>query len=187
MIRTREEMKGLRQDLIDLRSTVKVCGSRLYKMEETVRDIQVAQKSSSGTNPDFIETIRALEENVQMLHWDLNERDQDLLSNEIELSCVPEEGGENPIHIVLTCTAKLGMQIDVRDLVSCARVDSPPRARVETALAHLRQRASHPNQSPVILHSEANCCEAAVEVRVDQRWPDLREAGRRNRWSPNPQ
>lgn len=127
MTRTREEMKALRQDLINLRSTVRVCETRLDKMEETVRDIRVAQNASTGINPEVVETIRALEENVQRLNRDLNERDQELLSNEVELSCVPEEDGENPIHIVLACAAKLGVQIDVHDLVSCARVGAPRR------------------------------------------------------------
>ncbi|XP_026316501.1 uncharacterized protein LOC113227729 [Hyposmocoma kahamanoa] len=122
MIRTREEMKGLRQDLVDLRSTVRACEDRLDKMEETVRDIKVAQGTSTGINPEVVQTIRALEENVERLQRDINERDQDLLSYEVELSCVPEEGGENPIHIVLACAAKLGVQIDQRDLVSCTRV-----------------------------------------------------------------
>lgn len=68
IIRAREKMKDLQQDLRDLRSTVRVCESRLDKKEETVRDIQLAQKSTSGTNPDFIETIRASEKNVLRLH-----------------------------------------------------------------------------------------------------------------------
>lgn len=127
MTRTREEMKGLRQDLIDLRSAVRGCEDRLDNLEEAVNELQEAQKISSSLTPVALQTIRALEENIVRLHRDLNERDQDLLSNDVELSCVPEEGGENPTHIVLACAAKLGVQMDVRDLVSCTRVGRPRR------------------------------------------------------------
>ncbi|XP_026323177.1 uncharacterized protein LOC113232621 [Hyposmocoma kahamanoa] len=106
MSQTREELKGLHQDLFELRSMVRSCGNRLDKVEETMQTILKE---------------RALETNVESLQQDLNDRNQELLLNEVELSGVAEENGENPIHIALACAAKLGLQLDEHEVVGCAR------------------------------------------------------------------
>ncbi|XP_026328024.1 uncharacterized protein LOC113239747 [Hyposmocoma kahamanoa] len=127
MSQTREELKGLRQDLFELRSTVRSCENRLDRVEETVQIMMTERASGGGTDSCFVKVIQALEANVERLQHDLNDRDQVLLLNEVELSGVPEENGENPIHIALACAAKLGMQLDEREVVSCARTGAPRR------------------------------------------------------------
>lgn len=127
MARTREEVKGLREDLYELRSSVRACESRLDKVEESLQGMLEERESVAGTDSGIAKVVQALEENMLRLRHDLNERDQELLLNEIEMSGVPEENGENPVHIVLACAAKLGLQLDEHELVTCARVGVPRR------------------------------------------------------------
>ncbi|XP_026322435.1 uncharacterized protein LOC113232026 [Hyposmocoma kahamanoa] len=121
MSQTREELIGLRQDLYELRSTVRSCENRLNKVEETVQTLLEAQASGSGSDSGIIKVVEALEANVARLQNDLNDRDQELLANELEFSGLPEEIAENPMHLALACAAKLGVPLEERDVVSCAR------------------------------------------------------------------
>ncbi|CAG4940226.1 unnamed protein product [Parnassius apollo] len=64
---------------------------------------------------------KTLEDTISELRVQLNERDQDLLANDLEISGLPEQKGENPINTVVLCAKKIGLDIDHREIVHAER------------------------------------------------------------------
>ncbi|XP_064076282.1 uncharacterized protein LOC135194597 [Vanessa tameamea] len=62
---------------------------------------------------------------ITQLRLDLNERDQELLLNDVEITGLEEKSGENSTHLIMSLAKKLGADLDERDIVSVAR--SGPR------------------------------------------------------------
>ncbi|XP_052741484.1 uncharacterized protein LOC128198744 [Bicyclus anynana] len=115
----RKELKEFRADLCDIQEAISTCklqmddfNSRLINLEEKVEILS----SHKGT-----ETSK-LEETILQLKSDIDERDQDLLQGDIEISNLPEVNGENPYHTVICIATKLGIDIDERDIVHAERV-----------------------------------------------------------------
>lgn len=118
---TRHEVTLLRQELSDMKEMVRTCDSRVEKLEAIVHSL--LEDGGVGKQNDAVtQKIQSLEECVTLLQMNLDNRDQELLLNDVELTGIPEANNENPIHIVLTCATKLGLQLEERDLVSCRRV-----------------------------------------------------------------
>lgn len=92
------------------------------------------------------EKVNDLANTVDRLRGELNDREQELLSNEIEISGVPEANGENPVHIATLVASKLGVTIAERDVVSAVRIG----ARRESASG-----TSGPSARPVVAAAAA--------------------------------
>ncbi|KAL4709536.1 hypothetical protein ACJJTC_007267 [Scirpophaga incertulas] len=58
-----------------------------------------------------------IKETIAKLRLQLNERDQDLLLNDIILSGIPESKDESPLHLIHLVSSKLGVNVDERDIV----------------------------------------------------------------------
>ncbi|XP_037292441.1 uncharacterized protein LOC119188660 [Manduca sexta] len=58
---------------------------------------------------------------VAQLRQELNHRDQQLLSNDLEISNLPENSTESLTHTVKLIATKLGVRLDDRDIVSADR------------------------------------------------------------------
>ncbi|XP_049885458.1 uncharacterized protein LOC126380235 [Pectinophora gossypiella] len=151
MRRTREEFRAFRQDMQDLRALVSSCDTRLSKLETRVDEMErIAGMGGDGAHGEL---IGMLESTVAQLRQDLDDRDQELLLNDIEISGVPEENGESVAHLVTACAAKLGVTVDERDIVRCMRVggrregsEGKPRPRniaVRLARRSTRDRFLH--------------------------------------------
>ncbi|XP_048488885.1 uncharacterized protein LOC125491305 [Plutella xylostella] len=69
---------------------------------------------------------------ISQLQSDLNERDQQTLINDVEISCIPEFEGESAVHLVKVVSAKLGVKLGESDVVSASRVGAR-RGAVETS------------------------------------------------------
>ncbi|XP_059050854.1 uncharacterized protein LOC131845781, partial [Achroia grisella] len=115
----REEMKVLRQEMAEYRASVAACNTRIDNMERRL-DVVEQKVSEAGVG-----RTAELEEVVHSLQSQLNERDQELLSNDVEIVNIPEIQGENPYHIASVVAAKLGMPLEERDIVSVSRVGAP--------------------------------------------------------------
>lgn len=61
-------------------------------------------------------------ETIINLQNQLNERDQELLTNDVEITGIPEYKSETVVHLVMTAASKMGTVIDERDIVSAFRV-----------------------------------------------------------------
>ncbi|XP_049871806.1 uncharacterized protein LOC126370826 [Pectinophora gossypiella] len=120
MRQTREEFRAFRQEMLEMRALVSSCDARLTKLEARV--VELEQRATGGSEVGHGDVICMLEATVAQLQQDLDDRDQEMLQNDIEISGVPEESGENVTHLVAACAAKLGMTVDDREIVSCMRV-----------------------------------------------------------------
>ncbi|XP_063821048.1 uncharacterized protein LOC135071202 [Ostrinia nubilalis] len=135
MKKASEECKVWKAEMLELRSFMATMGDRMTQLEER---IGVIEKQVSSQQADE-GAIKSLETTVSQLKRDLNERDQELLLNDVDIAGIPEEEGESVQHLVLASAAKLGVSLDERDIVSCRRVgiirlptEAEPRPRAIT-------------------------------------------------------
>ncbi|CAG4948869.1 unnamed protein product [Colias eurytheme] len=58
---------------------------------------------------------------VETLKIQINECEQAQLLNDLEISGVSESASENPSHLIMTLSQKLGINVDERDIMSAHR------------------------------------------------------------------
>ncbi|XP_026743694.1 uncharacterized protein LOC113505274 [Trichoplusia ni] len=105
--------KEMEVEMAELKTTLNSCSTRIDGLETRVDALEkLATSSPSNSNVDGI---------VEDLMRELNDRDQDLLANDIEVSNLPEGKAENPAHIFKVIGHKLGISLDDRDIVSAER------------------------------------------------------------------
>lgn len=86
--------------------------------------------------------VAKMSEAISDLRNQLNDREQELLINDCDITGIPEHDGEPVGHLVMTLAAKLGMKLEERDVVSAVRV-GPKRGLVVGAPA--------PNPRPIVV------------------------------------
>ncbi|XP_063358731.1 uncharacterized protein LOC134648180 [Cydia amplana] len=119
----REEMRALRVTVATLTTKIDACDGRIDSLCTRVEALENNTASVSvGKN-----TEASLADTVAQLRLELNDRDQDMLLNDVELSNVPEQSGENTLHIVATLGQKLGVTLSEHDIVDATRVGRAPR------------------------------------------------------------
>lgn len=130
-----EEMKAMRAEMVkfnsvvsDLAAALKLQTSRVDRLEDRV---DILERNYQNCD------ISTIEETVVQLRLEIEERNQDLLANDVEIACFPETKNENTMHTVLTISKKLGVSLDERDVVSAWRVGAP-RVQAEGAAARPR-------------------------------------------------
>ncbi|XP_073947382.1 uncharacterized protein [Choristoneura fumiferana] len=118
----REEVKAARADMLEFRSTisglstaVNLCNQRVDDLSERVEAIE--RQQPANVLPD----ASIFEEKIASLMQDINDRDQDLLQNDVEVAGVPEGKNESAMHLALSIFIKLGVQLEERDIVSAER------------------------------------------------------------------
>ncbi|CAG9134000.1 unnamed protein product [Plutella xylostella] len=98
----REELSAVREEL------------RLFRAEERL--------STLDSRVDVLEkrvmegTGSRLESVIAELRLELNEKDQELLGNDVEVSNLPEENGENATHMIMAVATKLGVTLRESDI-----------------------------------------------------------------------
>jgi hypothetical protein len=120
----REEMRTMSQQIHALRGAISSLTSRIDSCDGRI-DMLCARVEALESKPDTrAENVLepALVETIAQLRLELNDRDQDVLLNDIEISGVPEQSGENTVHIVTTLGQKLGVSLTEHDIVQAARV-----------------------------------------------------------------
>ncbi|KAI5641606.1 hypothetical protein NE865_06120 [Phthorimaea operculella] len=104
----------------------------LSRVETSERNIEVLNKRVEKLESRAQESTKmegnesSLFGTIEQLKAELNERDQEMLQNEIEISCIPEEKTESLPHIVMSLGNKLGIQLNENDIVSASRVGRMP-------------------------------------------------------------
>ncbi|KAJ0171545.1 hypothetical protein K1T71_013095 [Dendrolimus kikuchii] len=111
-----EYMGELRREMVELRTSISGFGLRLDSIE---RRLDVLEQNKVMTNT---KGTAELESTIAQLKMELNERDQEALSSDLDIGCLPEEKGENVYQIVTVLAAKLGVKIEGRDIVFAERV-----------------------------------------------------------------
>ncbi|KAL4718984.1 hypothetical protein ACJJTC_018787 [Scirpophaga incertulas] len=98
-----------------------------------VKDLRArVEKLENGANTSNLENT------IESLKAELNERDQELLLNDVEFTCIPENKGEGLQHVVMSLASKIGVKLRSEDVVCAARVGRPPEAG--TGIAGVRPR-----------------------------------------------
>lgn len=118
---TRLQMANLSTAIINLTQRVDECEQRVDKLNVRVNAVErrFAEDPRENRTSELISSI-------EQLKAEINDRDQDLLLNDLEISCVPEQRSENVQHIVLTLSNKLGVKLSEQDIVSAYRVGRAP-------------------------------------------------------------
>lgn len=131
---TRTSMEAFRQDMLEIKQIMQGYSTRLEALETKVETL--AGVAAEGT----IEREEELRGQITKLTTELNSRHQELLANDIDVSNIPEEKGENTIHLVTLVAATLGVTLDERDIVSAERVGIKRDPKSATESAEVRPR-----------------------------------------------
>ncbi|XP_026313558.1 uncharacterized protein LOC113225457 [Hyposmocoma kahamanoa] len=67
------------------------------------------------------EKCESLQQSIAKLQYELNEKEQEAIINDIEIGGVPEYHNESAAHLITTIAAKIGVNLDTRDIVSATR------------------------------------------------------------------
>ncbi|KAL4711447.1 hypothetical protein ACJJTC_005571 [Scirpophaga incertulas] len=119
MIATRQRVNEFNTNLTNLINRVENCELktdqlcvRMDALEDTLKNVHKSEKDRT----------------IEILKAELNDRDQQLLLNDIEITGVLEQKEESLEHIVLALANKLSVKLDQQDIVSALRVGSVVRA-----------------------------------------------------------
>ncbi|CAG9137145.1 hypothetical protein JYU34_022583 [Plutella xylostella] len=115
----REEIRLFRAEVKDLKSSFAATDERLSTLDSRVDVLEKRVMEGSGSR---------LEAVIAELRLELNEKDQELLGNDVEVSNLPEEAGENATHMIMAVATKLGVTLRESDIVSAERVGARRRA-----------------------------------------------------------
>ncbi|XP_063821186.1 uncharacterized protein LOC135071323 [Ostrinia nubilalis] len=127
------QTESLRSTISELTDTIKKQNNRIEQLESRVHELE------SGRND--ISAITSLEKRIEDLQTEIGDRDQALLSNDVEISGCPEQAGENSTHIVIALARKIGVELDEKDLVAVERAGPPRLAPRDGAPARPRPLA----------------------------------------------
>ncbi|XP_069357538.1 uncharacterized protein [Maniola hyperantus] len=130
----RKEMQEVRRELSKVSSSLLQCNKRIDDLETSVarvekqfskriddlqsRIVSVESQTKEQSNTDST----SVEATIAQLKAELNERDQELLLNDIDITGIPEEKAENVTHIAILVASKIGVTINERDIVRAERV-----------------------------------------------------------------
>ncbi|VVD05654.1 unnamed protein product [Leptidea sinapis] len=136
----REEISAFRSELSRLTNVVDDCCKRLDGVEARISKLE--QHTSN-------ETQSAVSVSVENLQRRLNECEQEGLLNDLDITGIPENSGENTVHLVLTLAQKIGVDMDESDIAARVRrgVDtSGIVAQVPTRRVYVNERLTQYNR-----------------------------------------
>ncbi|KAI5641085.1 hypothetical protein NE865_06741 [Phthorimaea operculella] len=122
-------------------SSISSFNSRLNAIEQRISTIEERLENSESVKSANEGNVRVndLVATVDRLTRELNDREQELLLTEVEISGIPETSGENPVHIATIVGSKLGVQVEERDVISAA--DAEVTAGQRPLVVRLQRRA----------------------------------------------
>lgn len=107
------EIRGLKIVVEELRGQIEAVTATL--------DSKIKEYLTVTTDSANLE-IAQLKQTVTELEGKLEQRDQNNMANEIEIMGMPEHGGENLVHIMLTTAQKIGVELNENDIDHVVRV-----------------------------------------------------------------
>lgn len=117
MSSVRKEMQDFRQELVNLNTNMAEFNKRIDSVEQRVAAVE--ERISTHTCPDV--TDPGVNNMIAQLKQDLNDREQENLMNDVQITGIPERSGENILHVVDLITRKIGVDMEARDIVSAER------------------------------------------------------------------
>lgn len=127
----REEMRATRLEMMEFRSAIAMlsanvtaCNSRLDTLETRIEEVERQSKEPKQNEVESLERV------ISELKQGINDREQELLLNDLEITGIPEEKQESLGHIIAALAVKLNCKLDERDIVNVERA-GPVRGLVE--------------------------------------------------------
>ncbi|KAM3957831.1 LOW QUALITY PROTEIN: uncharacterized protein ACR2FA_008176 [Aphomia sociella] len=118
----RAQLQLMNQTLSGLAGRVILCENRVDQLEDRVAALERIDSTCTAAE-DNSQSVAAT---IRDLRLELRERDQEMLMNDVEISCIPEQYRESLPRIVKTIARKLGIELAEQDVVSVVRVGPPP-------------------------------------------------------------
>lgn len=122
---TRTSIQSLNGTIARLTERMDAADKRADRLEERIAALERASDSRNESGSTSSNSIMAA---VEQLKAHMNEKEQEALLNEVEISCVAEEKGESLPHIVMTLASKVGVQLAEQEIVSAVRVGRGPES-----------------------------------------------------------
>lgn len=110
----RDEIRDYRAEMMQIKSSVALYTERLDRLECKVGQLEKRIQESPN--------VAELGSTVMQLKKDLNDREQDSLTSDVEISNLPEKPGESLVHLTLLVASKLNVKLEESDITSVARV-----------------------------------------------------------------
>lgn len=108
------ELREYRKEMTELRNALTNFNERVDRIERRLEAVE--QRSESPAK------VTELEKTVERLKSELNDKDQEALLTDLEISNIPEVKGESVIHTVTVLASKLGVTLVPADIVFAERV-----------------------------------------------------------------
>ncbi|CAK1540242.1 unnamed protein product [Leptosia nina] len=122
----REDMACFSTRIDKLFESVHNLGDRLDNVESRISVLEnkseLSPSQDCNSNQDLLSSI-------SQLKTELNDRDQELLLTDIEISGIPDNEGENLSHLVTLIASKLSVVVHEDDIVSVQRAKAYSRNR----------------------------------------------------------
>ncbi|XP_063370278.1 uncharacterized protein LOC134658521 [Cydia amplana] len=119
----REEMTQFREEM---RTEIASCKTNVTKVEQRVNNIEERLLELEGCRSQTIE----LKATIECLKTEMNDKEQDMLINDVEIVGIPESSGESIEHMICLLATKIGTTLAVTDIAEAYR--SGPR-RIEAS------------------------------------------------------
>ncbi|CAG9572883.1 unnamed protein product [Danaus chrysippus] len=139
----RLEFSSVTRELSRLSTTISEFNKRIDSVEQRLDNLE---KNNHERNSGIVD--RNTTEVIAQLRSELNDRDQENLLNDIEISGLEEKSGENSTNIVLLVAKKIGASLEERDIVSSERwgprriiADHSGQTRPRPIIVRLARRA----------------------------------------------
>lgn len=159
------QMGSIREAINELTNTLNAQNNRLEQLELRISYLENKAESIHDTS--------ALASKISQLQADIYDRDQALLSNDLEISGCPETGNENCTHLILAVAKKVGVELEERDIV-CAERAGPARPPASSGGASARPR---PIAVRLTRRAPRDAMLKAARVRRDLNTDDMQLPG----------
>lgn len=140
----REELRATRLQMETLNKTISCLSLRIDDCDGKINQLDARVSSVEARLVDGPTT--SLMDTIEQLKAEIHDRDQELLSNDLEITGLPEERGENTEQLVRTLGIKLGVSLTEHELVSALRVgrslESTTLPRPRPIVVRLARRAT---------------------------------------------
>ncbi|CAG4969448.1 unnamed protein product [Parnassius apollo] len=108
----RNEMVQFNSTLSELTAVMNKYNERIDYLEAKLESLEVKQIDKESNRIEHLETT------ITQLKLDLQDREQEMLSNDVEIAGIPEVRNENLMHVTFTVAKKLTVEIEDRDIMT---------------------------------------------------------------------
>lgn len=116
------EMHQARLEMADFRVCLSGVSARVEVLERRLDAVEQERAAAPAAPEPHSPAIVHLQTVVGLLQQEVADRDQEALLSDLEIGHLPEERGESALQSVTVLAAKLGVELDQRDIVYAERV-----------------------------------------------------------------